>query len=269
MAYALGRSDHETAQLQERAVLWNPSTWRLFQDAGISKGMRVLDVGSGAGDVALLASELVGPEGSVVSVDIDPGILETARSRVRAAGWRHATFTAGDIRDIDLGSDFDAVVGRLILQYVPDPVAVLSAAHRHLRPGGVVAFQEADWTGGIRAAPPSPLLDQVSGWIEEAFRRSGSDTEVGVKLRRMLRSAGFPQPHLHADRFMGGGPDWIGYKHLAGLARSLLPVIEAEGIATAAELAVDTLGDRLRAEILASDSVVLYTTLISAWARRP
>jgi ubiquinone/menaquinone biosynthesis C-methylase UbiE len=269
MAYALGRSDRETAQLQERAVLWNPSTRRLFQDAGVKKGMRVLDVGSGAGDVALLASELVGQEGSVVGIDVDPGTLATARSRARAAGWCQATFIAGDIRDIDLGRDFDAVVGRLILQYVPDPVAVLSAAHRHLRPGGVVAFQEADWTAGIRAVPPSPLLDQVSGWIEQAFRRSGSDTEVGVKLRQMLRSAGFPQPHLHADGFMGGGPDWVGYEHLAGLASSLLPVIEAEGIARAAEVAVDTLADRLRAEILASDSVVFYTTLVGAWAKRP
>jgi ubiquinone/menaquinone biosynthesis C-methylase UbiE len=269
MAYALGRSDHETAHLQERAVLWDPSTRRLFQDAGISKGMRVLDVGSGAGDVALLASQLVGPKGSVVGVDIDPGILETARRRARATGSRHATFIVGDIRDIDLGRDFDAVVGRLILQYVPDALTVLNAAHRHLRPGGVVAFQEADWTAGIRAVPPSPLLDQVARWIEQAFRRSGSDIEVGVKLRTTLRRAGFLEPQLHADRFMGGGPNWVGYKHLAGLARSLLPVIEAEDIARAAELAVDTLADRLRDEILASDSVVFYTTLVSAWASRP
>jgi ubiquinone/menaquinone biosynthesis C-methylase UbiE len=268
-AYALGCSDHETEQLQQRAVLWNPSTRRMFEDAGIAAGMKVLDVGSGAGDVALLAAEIVGPEGSVLGIDVNPVILETARVRAKAAGFTHLTFRSGDIRQLDPSHEFDAVVGRLVLQYVKDPVAVLTAANQHLHPRGIAAFQEADLTVPMQAVPPSALLDRVAGWVREAFRRSGTDIELGIKLRQVFLKAGFREPRLHADRFMGGGPTWVGYAHLAGLTKSLLPFIEAGGIATAAEVQADTLAERLRDEILSTDSVVLYTALVTAWAQKP
>ena len=267
-AYALGRSDHETEQLQQRAVLWNPSTRRMFEDAGITAGMKVLDVGSGAGDVALLAAEMVGPAGSVLGIDVNDVILETARARAEAAGFTHLTSRSGDIRQLELSHGFDAVVGRLVLQYVNDPVAVLTAANQHLSPGGIAAFQEADLTVPVQAVPRSALLDRVAGWIREAFQRPGTDTELGIKLRQVFLKAGFREPRLHADRFMGGGPAWVGYTHLAGLTKSLLPLIEARGIATAAEVQVDTLAERLRDEILSTDSVVLYTALVTAWAQK-
>jgi len=266
--YALSRSDHETQHLQERALLWNPSTRQLFENAGIVQGMRVLDLGSGAGDVALLAADMVGPQGSVLGIDLDSAILETARARVSAAGYRSVVFRSGDVRDIDLGHDFDAVVGRLVLQYVSDPVAVLAAANRHLGRGGIAAFQEADWTIPVRAVPPCALLDRVSGWIREAFDRSGSDIQMGAKLRRIFLSAGFPEPKLHANTFLGGGAEWVGYRHMAGLVRSLLPLIEAEGIAHPEEVAVETLADRLRDQTLSGDGVVFYTTLVSAWVQK-
>jgi len=266
--YALGRSNHEMQHLQERALLWNPSTRRMFESAGITKGMRILDIGSGAGDVALLAAEMVGPQGGVLGVDVDPVILETARARASAAGHRNVMFRSGDVRDLNIAPDFDAVVGRLVLQYITDPVSVLAAANRHLRDGGIAAFQEAEWTIPVQAVPPCALLDKVSGWIREAFRRSGSDTQMGAKLRQVFLGAGFFEPKLHADTFVGGGGEWAGYKHIAGLVRSLLPLIEAEGIAHTAEVAVDTLADRLRDETLSGDGVVFYTTLVSAWAQK-
>jgi ubiquinone/menaquinone biosynthesis C-methylase UbiE len=73
---------------------------RLLIDAGIGPGMRVLDVGCGRGDVALLAAKLVGVQGEVVGIDRDPGALELARGRVRAAGLTNVTFAAGDFTAI-------------------------------------------------------------------------------------------------------------------------------------------------------------------------
>ena len=75
--YALGYSTEETARLEKQAHLWNASTRGLFKEAGIGAGMKVLDIGSGAGDVALLAADLVGPSGTVIGVDSDPAVLET------------------------------------------------------------------------------------------------------------------------------------------------------------------------------------------------
>jgi ubiquinone/menaquinone biosynthesis C-methylase UbiE len=139
--YVMGRSAQETERLQKQSLLYNPSTRLLFEEAGITAGMKVLDVGSGAGDVALLAADLVGPSGTVIGVDPNPSILETARERVRAAGLSNVSFIAEDIRSVDLDHDFDAVVGRLVLMYLGEPEAVLRSLSGHLRPGGIVAFQ--------------------------------------------------------------------------------------------------------------------------------
>lgn len=63
--YLMGRDEAEARRLIQQARLYEPSTRWLLERAGLRPGMRVLDVGSGSGDVALLARELVGPEGSV------------------------------------------------------------------------------------------------------------------------------------------------------------------------------------------------------------
>jgi ubiquinone/menaquinone biosynthesis C-methylase UbiE len=110
--YVLGRTAEETERLEAQAAFVHPFTERLFRDAGIGRGMKVLDLGSGAGDVALLAARLVGSEGEVVGIDTNPSILETARGRARDAGCSNVSFAAGDIRELSLAQDFDAVVGR-------------------------------------------------------------------------------------------------------------------------------------------------------------
>src|SRR5206468_3952573 len=116
-AYVLGRSDEETTRLQAQARLIDPLTERLFQDAGIGSGMKVLDLGAGAGDVTMLAAKLVGPNGSVLGLDVDAGILETARIRAHNAGYQNVSFQPVDIQQLDLEHDFDAIVGRYIMMY--------------------------------------------------------------------------------------------------------------------------------------------------------
>ncbi|MQA77998.1 MAG: methyltransferase domain-containing protein [Streptosporangiales bacterium] len=111
---------HSTA-LRSHTMTPCPLTEWMLREAGVTEGMRVLDVGSGAGDVALLAADLVGPDGLVVGVDLDAEVLKTARQRVH--GRSNVEFVTGDCRSAELGDGFDAVVGRLALLYVSDPVA--------------------------------------------------------------------------------------------------------------------------------------------------
>lgn len=231
--------------------------------------MKVLDLGSGAGDVALLAARLVGSKGSVLGVDTESAILEIARARAHDAGHHNISFRAGDIRELTLERDFDAVVGRFVLLYIPDPVAAMCAAVNHLRSGGIAAFQECDWTQDSFAVPPSPLLDRVWKWISDAFRKSGADMQMGLKLRGVFLAAGLADPQVHGDRFIGGGANWDGYTHIAGLMRSVLPFLEASGIVTAEEVEIDSLCDRLRRDIVSKNGVVVYQTLVRAWARKP
>src|SRR5215203_2485751 len=86
------------------------------------------------------ASKLTLKRSPVVGVETNPTILETARARVRATGWTNVTFLEGDVQSASLDEDFDAVVSRWIMMYLPEPVAVLHRLLSRLQPGGIVAF---------------------------------------------------------------------------------------------------------------------------------
>lgn len=267
--YTMGRSDEETERLIEQSRLLEPITRRFLTSAGISKGMRVLDIGSGAGDVSLIAAELVGPEGEVVGVDMNPDILEIARTRGREAGHENVEFLAGDAQALDLGGQFDALVGRLVLMYIPDPAAVLKQLLTRLKPGGIVMFQEIDFTiSRSYHNPETPLFSQLSDWIVEVFERSGANPTMGLELHHLFLEAGLPEPALDAGLLLGGAADWPGYSYVANSFRSVVPLLEHYGIATAEEVDVDTIPQRVRDEIVASKRPVVIPPHIGAWARK-
>ena len=71
------------------------------------------------------------------------------------------------------------------------------------------------------------------------------------------------------ERLAGGGPDYLGYSFLAGLIRSIVPMIERYGVSTADDVDVATLEDRLRAEVVGANATVAFPSIVSAWSRRP
>jgi SAM-dependent methyltransferase len=269
-AYVLGRGDAETRRLILQHQIYGPLTRRLFEAAGIGAGMRVLDVGSGAGDVALLVTDLVGPRGRVVGVDLDAAILKTARARVDAAGWRNVTFHAGDVRDMPLEGEFDAVVGRWVLMYLPDPVAVLRSLAARLRPGGVMAFHEIDFSYPPTTFPESELSRQVQRWSRPPDGMPGGpEPRMGTKLFRAYRDAGLPAPELRLEAPIGGGPGWPGYEYTAETLRSLLPALQRLAGLDPAAVGIDTLAERLREDAVAHGLVQLLPLMVGAWARKP
>src|SRR5947208_15231744 len=118
--YALGSTDSEHERLIRQAARLAPYSERFFREAGISAGQRVLDIGSGVGDVAMLAARLVGPSGEVLGVERDGRSIARARARVDEAHLHNVTFTQSDVGEIRDGKPFDAAVGRFILMFVPE-----------------------------------------------------------------------------------------------------------------------------------------------------
>src|ERR1700751_403649 len=118
--YPLGNTDAEHERLIRQAAHVAPTTERFFREAGIGRGQRVLDLGSGMGDVAMLVARLVGPSGQVVGVERDANSIARAKKRVATAGFHNVSFVNSDVKNIVRDRPFDAVVGRLILMFLPD-----------------------------------------------------------------------------------------------------------------------------------------------------
>ena len=264
--YALGHSEREIGRLGAQARIFEPFTRRMLQQAGVSQGMRVLDVGSGAGDVALLCAALVGPTGEVVGMDRAPAAVEASRERARSAGFGNVIFAVGDPAGMPFNEPFDAVVGRLVLMHQPDPVAMLRKLSHLLRRGGIVAFQEFD-IGGARSFPPSRTFEQGLEWIAAALAATGADNRMGVKLYPAFVEAGLPAPSMSLDAGIWGGPDNPAAMMVSEVIRSLLPVLVKAGIATEAQVAIDSLQDRIQQELLAAGGVAISPSLIGCWAR--
>jgi SAM-dependent methyltransferase len=267
--YELGHSDRELKRLARQAQLVEPMTRQFLRDAGVMAGMRVLDIGSGAGDTAFLAAELVTAAGQVVGTDRSPTAVAAAQARAKERSLSNVAFREGDASVLAFERPFDAIVGRYVLMFAPDPVAMLKGIAAHLRPGGVIVFHEADWSGA-RSFPPSPTYDRCCDWIAQTFRRVGTSPRMGLSLYSAFLSAGLPAPTMALQALVGGANDSLsGLDLVADLATTLAPVMEQTEVVTIAELAPATLHERMRAELEANGGVVVVRYEVGAWSRVP
>src|SRR5437868_12171493 len=265
--YALGSSDAEHDRLIRQAALLAPFTERFFRGAGIGTGQRVLDIGSGVGDVAMLAATLVGPAGEVVGVERDERSIDRARTRVALAGLHNVTFTQSDVSQIASSKSFDAVVGRFILMFLPDPPTVLRSLSQLLRPGGVVAFHELSWAPFLVLAARLPLWSAATSVIHETFRCSGANTEMGFALYQIFQQAGLPAPTMTLEMPLGNDPEFI--RWVPDVLGSLLPQVQQFNLPLESLGDLATLPQRLQAEIAAANTVVTWMAMVGAWSRKP
>jgi SAM-dependent methyltransferase len=266
-SYVLGHSDRELARLSAQARVVDPITRQFLLEAGICFGMRVLDVGSGAGDAAFLLADLVGDIGEVVGIEREPNALAVARARAETESRRNIVFLETDPARMAVEQRFDAVVGRYVLQFQPDPAAILRELASHLRPGGIALFHELDWEG-VRSFPPSPTYDRCCRWIVDTLRMLGAETRMGIKLRSTFVAAGLPAPAMRLGAVIGGGANCADCLQLVtDLVETLVPDMERLRVATAAEIGLESLCQRINSEVISSDSVIVGRSEIGAWAR--
>ncbi|MFI5893700.1 class I SAM-dependent methyltransferase [Actinoplanes sp. NPDC051513] len=265
MTYPFADRVAEDQRLVAQGQVFDPLTRRLLERAGLAAGMRVLDLGSGAGNVARLAAELVGPHGAVVGVERDPAAVELARRRT---GAPNVEYRVGDVQTLDgIEQGFDAVIGRLVLMYLSDPVAALRRAASRLRPGGLICVHEAD-LAYLPAGPLTPRWAEVHGYFLAALEKAGIECRLGLTLFTLFRFAGLPEPELLVELFAAGGADAPAWAW-ANVISATVPLMELHGVASRADVDPPTLADRLLAETLAADGCVLGPPMFGAWASVP
>lgn len=265
--YLLGETSAEQERLIRQAQIFGPFTERLFRDAGLGTGQRVLDVGSGVGDVALLAARLVGPFGTVIGVERDPNAIATASSRASAAGLANVRFIQGEVGSLTTAEAFDAVVGRFIIEFLPDASAVMRSLASLLRPGGVMAFQDACWRTWLDLNQGFSLREKCVSLIHKAFACSGAHMDMERILFRAIKEAGLASPTMRIEVPIGDDPNIVRYAY--DLFSTLLPRMREYGLSLNDIGDLETLNSRLEAERLAARAFASTQALVSAWSRKP
>jgi SAM-dependent methyltransferase len=263
----LGHSQHETRRLMTQAAILRPITERLLRNTGIAEGMRVLDVGCGVGDVSMLAAEIVGPSGWVVGVDRNPQVVAVAKQRTQEAALPQIEFKDTWTGIFSDQEPFDLVIGRCVLIYQADPVGLIRAVTRLVRPGGVIAFHEITLRETFRTLPSVPLWDSVDELLVGAFRVMPHH-DASDRLIQHFTSAGLPLPQMFSETPVGGGAESPLYAWGTNTLQSLTPRLVQMGIAVAEQVGpLETLESRLRDATAEVRSQIRGPAQVCAWTR--
>ena len=122
--------------------------------------------------------------------------------------------------------------------------------------------------GGLRAEPSEPLTERMATLLLAAFRAAGADPTIGSRLKAILAASGVEDVEGFAIAEYLANDDPVGPAMLTGVVSSLAPVMLAHGLATEAELGLDTLATRAAEALQSAGSVLVPPMLAAAWGRR-
>jgi ubiquinone/menaquinone biosynthesis C-methylase UbiE len=153
-----GRSGRERLRVLSHVL--QAGTLNFLDRVGLRPGMICMDVGCGGGDVTRELGRRVGSRGRVVGLDMDSTQLEIVRTEAAAQNITNVDYRTADVSNPpdDLGN-FDLVYTRFLLCHLKKPDHVLSWMVRCLKPGGVLAVEDCDFTGHF-CYPPLPAFDR-------------------------------------------------------------------------------------------------------------
>ena len=221
----------------------------------------MLDVGCGPGDVSFVAARVVGPAGTVLGVDTAAEIIEVARTRAAEQGLSWVGFEQTTIADIALDEPVDAVVGRLILMHVPDPVSALRQ-HARLSPRRCDRVLRDRYRRGAQRPRDTPVSGRGRR-LTSAFRAVGLDPGFGTTLHSLFQRAGLPPPQLTLAAPIGGVNDPNIFAYAMEVWRLMLPIAEQLGLVTNDLADIDALLPRWREEAATAGAVITMPPMIT------
>ena len=163
--------------------------------AGVKPGETVLDLGSGAGIDAFLASREVGAEGRVIGVDMTPSMISRARQNAAKGGYRNVEFRLGEIENLPVADgSVDVIISNCVINLSPDKPRVFAEAFRALKPGGRLVVSDLVLT--------RPIPDAVRKSIE-AYVGCIAGASSREDYLRLVREGGFDDVTVLEERGYG------------------------------------------------------------------
>lgn len=159
---------------------------------------------------------------------------------------------------------FDAIVGRRVLMYLPDAVATLDRITTLAKPGAIVAFEEHARVGLPFGLGDLALHRQVYDWVWSTVAAEGGDVGLGLRLVDLMQGAGLTVENARSEGVLlqPGEPSFI-----PTLVRAMLPRLVERGIASAEDVGLDTLQDRIEDERSAIRGTIVWDLAFFVSAR--
>lgn len=242
----------------------NDFTKNFFIEIGISKGMTVLDVGCGKGITTELIAELVGTEGKVIGIDANPNVLNAALANAQLKKLKNIEYISSDLLNLNLlESKFDAIVGRRILKYLPDPKSVIGNLSKYLKPNGIMGFQEHDSTSMINKGK-MPLHAKVNNWFWKLVETNGGNIRIGNDLWDVFNHKSISIRNIKPEAIIQTPENDVS---LIPILRALSGLLIAKGIVNENELNSELI-ERLELEKKESNSIFIRELIFFVNARK-
>jgi SAM-dependent methyltransferase len=259
--YPIERRAGEVERLAAQDAALAEETRALFDRIGVAPGWSCIDLGCGPRGVTHELSMRVGPAGRVVGLEYDPAFVEIAR----AAAPANAEYLVGDAYATGLpAGSFDLAHVRYVASTAGEPERLVAEAVRLTRPGGVVAFQEADFRT-LCSHPPNPAFAALATALASCFPEADGEP-IAQRLYRLLRWAGL-EAVAYRPRLIGvrSQDPWRDY--LPATIDSLRGRIAERRLVP--EGALDDLLAACRRHLADPDTTFTSTTLVQVWGMVP
>ena len=254
--------ERERDRLRGLEFVFDGATIRFLADLGVTEGWSCLEVGCGAGAVALWLADQVGTTGRVVATDLDTRFID-GHGRTNLEVRTH---------DISSGppeeAAFDLVHARAVIEHIRDHDTALDNLLAAVRPGGWVLVEDVDFGGPMAAAlaryiypsEHAALIERLYRAVEAIFASVGADASFGTQLAGALEAAGFEEVggELHAPIVSGGTEQWT-----RGTVEQLGEPLIRTGLVTADDLS------RFLAVSAERSTHYAPPSMASVWGRRP
>ena len=263
--YPLAASPEEIKRLRVQADSLTGEAAVLLDRIGVAPGSACLDLGCGAGGILDLLSERAGPTGRAVGLDVEDASLAAARAWVDGLGLKNVEIIAGSIFDHGLPPEsFDLVHLRYVITTIGQHDDVVRAALALVKPGGVLAVQEAD-AEGIHAYPACPAFDQLKAVLIALFSGIGADPYAGRRVYGLLRDAGLSDVDFRACTARARSHDDLA-DYLPQTILSVRETVLKLGLMTEAE--TEQAIAACRAHLAKPETISTTSTVFQAWGRK-
>jgi 2-polyprenyl-3-methyl-5-hydroxy-6-metoxy-1,4-benzoquinol methylase len=256
-----GSEGKERLKLISQVML--PTTSQLLKTAGISDGMKCLDVGCGGGYVTLLMAGLVGPQGKVVGTDSDAAILALAREDAEAGHFENVEFRHTDASNCQGEAEYDLVYARFVLTHLSEPEKCLNAMLKASKLKGVIVIEDIDFAGSF-CYPYCAAYQRYTELYQQVVHQRGGDPNIGPKLPGMLRRAGAEEVQVNVVQptHIEGDGKLIASITMARISDSVV----SDGVATEDE--VEQVITELNNAAADSEFVMGLPRIFQTWGRR-